>query len=176
MEYIESSSQNTFYPFQNKHQNHQHLQSFRMLCALKKSKHSKSNEMGQANLRPQISTNDVYSIYSISLIEFAQIHLICCLILRRQNVCLLFHIYVFLVGGQDCFGSVMLGVNKNVLYHCCNLSSVKKPIYFFLRIRDGISKSVSSLPGFVQLRFSTHLKVLAFPRIAAVTQKRMPNA
>ena len=33
-----------------------------------KSKHSESNEMGQANLRPQISTNDACSIYSISLV------------------------------------------------------------------------------------------------------------
>ena len=38
-----------------------------MLCALKKSKHSESNEMGQANSKPQISKTDVLSIYSISL-------------------------------------------------------------------------------------------------------------
>ena len=31
-------SYNTFYPFQNKHQIHRHLQSFKMMCAFKKSK------------------------------------------------------------------------------------------------------------------------------------------
>ena len=33
MECIECSSYNTFYPFQNKHQIHRHLQSVKMLCA-----------------------------------------------------------------------------------------------------------------------------------------------
>ena len=68
MEYIESTSQNTFYPFQNKHQNHQHIQSVRMLCALK-NKNLVSYEMGQGNQRPQISTNYAHSIYSISLLQ-----------------------------------------------------------------------------------------------------------
>ena len=35
MEYIERTSFNTFYPFQNKHQIHWHLQSVKMLCAFK---------------------------------------------------------------------------------------------------------------------------------------------
>ena len=33
MEYIECSSYTTFYPFQNKHKIHQHIQSFKMVCA-----------------------------------------------------------------------------------------------------------------------------------------------
>ena len=33
MEYIECSSYNTFYPFQNKHQIYQHVQTVKMLCA-----------------------------------------------------------------------------------------------------------------------------------------------
>ena len=45
MEYIESSYYNTFYPFQNKHQIHWHLQSVNMLSAFKNQNH----EMGQAN-------------------------------------------------------------------------------------------------------------------------------
>ena len=36
MEYIEGSYYNTFYPFQNKHQIHRHLQSVQiLLCAFK---------------------------------------------------------------------------------------------------------------------------------------------
>ena len=46
MEYIECSSYNTFYPFQNKHQIHQNPQSVKMLYAYEKSKHSESHEMG----------------------------------------------------------------------------------------------------------------------------------
>ena len=42
MEYIEPVSYNTLYPFQNKHQIHQHLQSVQMLCASKQSKRSVS--------------------------------------------------------------------------------------------------------------------------------------
>ena len=38
MEYIERPSYNTFYPFQNKHQIHQHLQSVKMVCAYEKIK------------------------------------------------------------------------------------------------------------------------------------------
>ena len=38
------------------------------VVCFEKSKHSESNEMGQANLRPQISKNDARSIYSISLL------------------------------------------------------------------------------------------------------------
>ena len=37
---------NTFYPFQNKHQIQQHLQSVKMLCAFQKTKYSESHEMG----------------------------------------------------------------------------------------------------------------------------------
>ena len=40
MEFIEQTSFNTFYPFQNKQQIHRHLQSVRILCAFKKSKFS----------------------------------------------------------------------------------------------------------------------------------------
>ena len=36
MESIESSSYNTFYPFQNKHQIHRHLQSVKMLWVYEK--------------------------------------------------------------------------------------------------------------------------------------------
>ena len=46
MEFIERASYNTFYPFQNKHQTHQHLQSVKMLCAFNKSRYSESHEMG----------------------------------------------------------------------------------------------------------------------------------
>ena len=35
MEFIECTSYNTFYPFQNKHQIHRNLQSIKMLCAFK---------------------------------------------------------------------------------------------------------------------------------------------
>jgi len=38
--YIERTSYNANYPFQNKHQVYQYLQSVRMLCAFKKSKFS----------------------------------------------------------------------------------------------------------------------------------------
>ena len=46
MENIESSSYNTFYPFQNEHPIHQHLQSVKMLCAYEKSKYSETHKMG----------------------------------------------------------------------------------------------------------------------------------
>ena len=42
MKYIEWAPYTTFYLFQNKHQIHWHQQSVKMLCALKKSKHSVS--------------------------------------------------------------------------------------------------------------------------------------
>ena len=71
--YIESASQNTFYPFQNKHQNHWHFWSVRMLCAFK-NPHIVTYEMGQANKRTYISTNDVRSIYSISLLQTCLFH------------------------------------------------------------------------------------------------------
>ena len=45
IEYIERASYNTFYPFQNKHQIHQHLESVRKLCAFK-NQNLVSNEMG----------------------------------------------------------------------------------------------------------------------------------
>ena len=38
MEYKERSSYNTFYPFENKHQIHLHIQSVQMLCAYEKIK------------------------------------------------------------------------------------------------------------------------------------------
>ena len=37
--------QSAFYPFQNKHQIHQHLESVKM-CAFKKSKYRESHEIG----------------------------------------------------------------------------------------------------------------------------------
>ena len=40
-----------------------------MLCAFKKSKHIESNETDLSNSRPYNSINDVYSIYSISLLH-----------------------------------------------------------------------------------------------------------
>ena len=67
MECIESSSYNTFYPFQYKHQIYRYIQSVKMLCAYEK--HREIHEMGQANQRPQISINDEHSIYSISLVQ-----------------------------------------------------------------------------------------------------------
>ena len=45
MESIESSSYNTFYPFQNKHQIHRHIQSAKMLWVYEKTKHCDSHEM-----------------------------------------------------------------------------------------------------------------------------------
>ena len=45
MEYLERSNYNTFFPFQNNHQIHWHLQSGKMLCAYEKSKQSESREM-----------------------------------------------------------------------------------------------------------------------------------
>ena len=41
----------------------------RCCVLIKKSKHSESHEMGQANYRPQISINDEHSLYSISLTQ-----------------------------------------------------------------------------------------------------------
>ena len=46
MENIEHSSNDTFYPFQNKHQSHQHLWSVKILCRYEKIKHGQSNAMG----------------------------------------------------------------------------------------------------------------------------------
>ena len=67
MEYKVHSYYNAFYPFQNKHQIHLHLQSVKILCAHKNQ--NKVKIMKWANLaRDQyISINDERSIYSISL-------------------------------------------------------------------------------------------------------------
>ena len=48
MEYIEQTTYNTFYPFQNNHQIHWHDQSVKMLCAFK-IKNLVCIEMGKAN-------------------------------------------------------------------------------------------------------------------------------
>ena len=75
MEYIERACQNTFYTLQNKAKivpetNTKTIGIYRVLgCfVLLKNQKLDSYEMGQANQRPQISTNDVRSIYSISLV------------------------------------------------------------------------------------------------------------
>ena len=51
MEYIECSSYNTFYPFQNKHQIHQNPQSVKMLYAYEKNQNI-VKVMKWANYRP----------------------------------------------------------------------------------------------------------------------------
>ena len=66
MEYIECSSYNTFYPFQNKHQIHQNPQSVKMLYAYEKNQNI-VKVMKWANYRPYILINDEHSIYSICL-------------------------------------------------------------------------------------------------------------
>ena len=48
MEYIEQASNNTFYPFQNTHQIHWHLQIVKILYPLTKSS-SKVERMGEPN-------------------------------------------------------------------------------------------------------------------------------
>ena len=69
MEYIEQASSNTFYPFQNKHQIHQHLQSVNMSCPVKKSKYCGSHKMGWANWVTHRFLNYVHFLYSISLMS-----------------------------------------------------------------------------------------------------------
>ena len=62
MEHIEGSYYNTFYPFQNKHQTHRHLQSVKMLCAYKNQNKVKILKWAGLTRDQQISLNDERSI------------------------------------------------------------------------------------------------------------------
>ena len=68
MEYIECSSYNTCYPFQNKHQIHWHLESVKMLRTFKNQNIVNVMKWGRLTRDQYISINDECSIYSISLI------------------------------------------------------------------------------------------------------------